>query len=106
MRIVNLDLLRIGTTQYCYKILAGKGIFFLFRSIERAAVHEARRHEQTAKGNLEKNKLENERVCLIQQTSSVNLSYCLTCVHRTTVFHYTKQSLSQIKAIFSQVFVV
>jgi len=31
------------------------------QSIERAAAHEARRHEQTAKGKLEKNKLQNER---------------------------------------------
>lgn len=31
------------------------------QSVERAAAHEARRHEQTAKGNLEKNKLSNEK---------------------------------------------
>jgi len=40
------------------------------QSIERAASHEARRHEQTAKGNLEKNKLQNEKAA---ESARINL---------------------------------
>ena len=36
----------------------------IYRSIERAAQHEAKRTEQKARGELDRQKLQNEQVCL------------------------------------------